>query len=195
MISHSTPAGMRPASRQRSTTASVCPARRRTPPSSARSGKMWPGRARSAGTVARIRERPDRRRPVCGGDPRGRAVDVVHRHREGRFVERRVRVRPSAPAARARARGPSSGAQMMPPPVRREEIDDRRRPRTPPRTRSPPRSPGPRRPRRSASAPAESSIGLLDRVEPVSRVTVPRSLRSRLLLFLRSCSPSRKTAA
>ena len=38
--------------RARSTAASVCPARTSTPPVRARSGNMWPGRARSAGRVA-----------------------------------------------------------------------------------------------------------------------------------------------
>ena len=40
-----------PARRARSTEASVCPARTRTPPLRARSGNMWPGRARSDGRV------------------------------------------------------------------------------------------------------------------------------------------------
>ena len=47
-ISQSTPAGVRPASRARSTAASVCPGLRSTPPSRARSGSTWPGRTKSA---------------------------------------------------------------------------------------------------------------------------------------------------
>ena len=47
--SHSTPAGYRPASRARSTVASVCPARLRTPPCCAISGKTWPGIRMSSG--------------------------------------------------------------------------------------------------------------------------------------------------
>ncbi len=47
MISQMTPEGLRPAMRARSTEASVWPARTRTPPLRARSGKTWPGRARS----------------------------------------------------------------------------------------------------------------------------------------------------
>ena len=47
-----TPAGEQPASRARSTAASVWPARRRTPPGIARSGKMWPGLVRSSGRAA-----------------------------------------------------------------------------------------------------------------------------------------------
>ena len=50
--SHSTPAGRSPASRARSTAASVCPGRRSTPPARARSGTTCPGRDRSAGRVA-----------------------------------------------------------------------------------------------------------------------------------------------
>ncbi len=46
-ISTMAPAGRRPASRARSTAASVCPLRTRTPPGRARSGKMWPGRTKS----------------------------------------------------------------------------------------------------------------------------------------------------
>ena len=47
-----TPAGVRPASRARSTAASVWPARRRTPPSLATSGNRWPGLRRSVARVA-----------------------------------------------------------------------------------------------------------------------------------------------
>ncbi len=56
--SQSVPEGRSPASTARSTAASVCPGRRSTPPSLARSGTMWPGRARSAAVVsaeARVR--------------------------------------------------------------------------------------------------------------------------------------------
>src|SRR5215210_2966802 len=52
MISQMTPAGLRPASRERSTAASVWPARCRTPPGRARKGKTWPGMTRSSGSVA-----------------------------------------------------------------------------------------------------------------------------------------------
>src|ERR1043166_4006910 len=51
-ISQITPAGWRPASRARSTAASVCPTRCSTPPGRARSGGMCPGRRRSPGLVA-----------------------------------------------------------------------------------------------------------------------------------------------
>src|SRR5262245_20273161 len=47
-ISQMTPAGANPARRARSTAPSVCPARTRTPPRRARSGKTWPGVTMSA---------------------------------------------------------------------------------------------------------------------------------------------------
>mmetsp|Transcript_61278 Transcript_61278/g.147581 ORF Transcript_61278/g.147581 Transcript_61278/m.147581 type:complete len:228 (+) Transcript_61278:229-912(+) len=50
-ISLSTPHSWRPASLQKSTEASVCPSRSSTPPSRGRSGKTWPGRLKSPGTV------------------------------------------------------------------------------------------------------------------------------------------------
>ena len=49
MISQTIPAGIRPARRARSTAASVCPDRCRTPPGFARRGKTWPGWTRSCG--------------------------------------------------------------------------------------------------------------------------------------------------
>ena len=52
MISQTTPDGLSPASRARSTEASVWPIRSRTPPAFARSGKMWPGWTRSCGFVS-----------------------------------------------------------------------------------------------------------------------------------------------
>src|SRR5918994_4787315 len=52
MISQITPAGLRAAIRERSTAASVWPARCRTPPGRARKGKTWPGMTRSSGSVA-----------------------------------------------------------------------------------------------------------------------------------------------
>src|SRR5450759_3481703 len=50
-FSQTTPAGVRPARRARSTAASVWPTRWSTPPSRARSGGTCPGRRRSPGTV------------------------------------------------------------------------------------------------------------------------------------------------
>src|SRR5215207_887411 len=52
IISQITPAGLSPASLARSTAASVCPARCRTPPGLALKGKTWPGMTRSSGPVA-----------------------------------------------------------------------------------------------------------------------------------------------
>ncbi len=46
------PTGVSPASRQRSTAASVWPGRSRTPPGRARNGKTCPGRTRSPTVVA-----------------------------------------------------------------------------------------------------------------------------------------------
>ena len=51
MISQITPDGLRPASRARSTAASVWPARSSTPPDLALSGKMWPGWTMSRGVA------------------------------------------------------------------------------------------------------------------------------------------------
>src|ERR671935_1419324 len=49
ITSQITPAGLRPASRARSTAASVWPARSSTPPRRARSGKTWPGWTSASG--------------------------------------------------------------------------------------------------------------------------------------------------
>ena len=54
MISQMTPAGWSPASRARSTDASVWPVRSRTPNGRARSGKTWPGWTRSPGSASRL---------------------------------------------------------------------------------------------------------------------------------------------
>ena len=51
-ISPMTPTGESPASSMRSTAASVWPPRSRTPPSTARSGRMWPGRMSFSGVDA-----------------------------------------------------------------------------------------------------------------------------------------------
>ena len=52
ITSQITPAGLRPASRARSTEPSVWPARTSTPPFRARSGNTCPGRARSSGRAS-----------------------------------------------------------------------------------------------------------------------------------------------
>ena len=51
MISQMTPEGLRPDMRARSTAASVCPARTRTPPSRATRGKTCPGVTMSEGPL------------------------------------------------------------------------------------------------------------------------------------------------
>src|SRR2546430_285504 len=70
MISQTTPAGMSPASRARSTAASVWPARASAPPFRARNGKTCPGWTRSSGFVSGsiatwiVRERSGAEMPV-----------------------------------------------------------------------------------------------------------------------------------
>lgn len=86
-ISLSTPHSWRPASLQKSTEASVCPSRSSTPPSRGRSGKTWPGRLKSPGTVvglARARKVAARSKaeipvvvPSCARIIAGRALDTV----------------------------------------------------------------------------------------------------------------------
>ena len=51
MISQMTPLGLRPASRETSTAASVWPARTSTPPGFATSGKTWPGETIASGPL------------------------------------------------------------------------------------------------------------------------------------------------
>ena len=81
-ISHSTPAGLMPASRARSTAASVWPARLSTPPVRYRRGKMCPGRRRSSGLGLRVDQGRDGGRPVGRRDPGRGALGGVDRHRE-----------------------------------------------------------------------------------------------------------------
>ena len=52
MISQITPLGLSPARRETSTAASVWPARTRTPPGRATSGKTWPGETIASGPLA-----------------------------------------------------------------------------------------------------------------------------------------------
>src|SRR5919106_12131 len=82
MTSQITPAGVSPASRARSTAASVCPARSRTPPRRAFSGKTWPGCTRScrsdAGSIAilMVRARSAAEIPVV--TPWRASIDTVN---------------------------------------------------------------------------------------------------------------------
>ena len=91
MISISAPAGCSPASRARSTAASVCPGRRSTPFWRARSGLMCPGRPRSEGRVAgsasarMVAARSWIETPVV--QPFAQQID---RHGEGRAQQRSV---------------------------------------------------------------------------------------------------------
>ena len=85
-ISTMAPAGRRPASRARSTAASVWPLRTRTPPGLARSGKMWPGRTKSPASASPLGQQLERGGAVGGGDAGGHAVGGarVDGDREGR---------------------------------------------------------------------------------------------------------------
>ena len=80
-----------PAIRARSTAASVCPARRSTPPSLATSGNKCPGRVKSAGVLGRIANRQDRRRAFGRGDAGPRRA-MVDRHGVIGAQRRRVRL-------------------------------------------------------------------------------------------------------
>ena len=78
-ISAIAPTGARPASRMSSTAASVWPPRSRTPPSTARSGRMWPGRMTLAGvepgsaSTLSVCARSEALMPVDSGRPRRRS--------------------------------------------------------------------------------------------------------------------------
>ena len=93
MISQITPPWRRPASRARSTAASVCPARTSTPPSRARNGKTWPGRTRSPGLLdgsmatRMVWARSAAEMPVV--TPSAASMDSVKRGAEARVVARR----------------------------------------------------------------------------------------------------------
>src|SRR5439155_1292492 len=88
MISQTTPDGLRPAMRARSTEASVWPMRSRTPPGFARRPCMWPGETRSAGVVSgadvrdRLLDRGERRGDGHGYRlaPDQKLLDVLRQH-------------------------------------------------------------------------------------------------------------------
>ncbi len=80
------PAWDSPASRARSTAASVWPARRSTPPGTARSGNTWPGRGEVERLGGRVGEHADGVRAVGCGDAGGDAVAGIHRHGVGRAL-------------------------------------------------------------------------------------------------------------
>ena len=126
ITSQMTAAGFRPARRARSIPPSVWPARTRTPPSRARRGNTWPGRARSlALALSAIATRI-----VCGAvggadaraDPLGRIdADRKRRSEAGRVVDG-LRVQPQRVAS---LRGHRQADQT--PAESRHEVDDLRR--------------------------------------------------------------------
>ena len=86
MISQMTPLGLRPASRETSTAASVWPARTSTPPGRATSGKTWPGETIASGPLAGIDGDRDGARAVGGADSGRDALARLDRDRERGLV-------------------------------------------------------------------------------------------------------------
>ena len=123
MISQTTPAGFRPASRARSTAASVCPARWSTPPSRARSGKTWPGWTRSLGARGRVDRDLDRVRAVVRRDAGRDALARLDRDRERRPERRLVAGPSSGRSSSSSQRSSVRQRQIEPAPVRGHEID------------------------------------------------------------------------
>ena len=122
MTSQITPDGLRPASRARSTAASVCPVRSSTPPALAFSGKMWPGwtrsRGRAAGSIATwiVCARSCAEMPVVM--PSRASTETVKAVWKARLVLRRHQVEPELVAALGRERQAD-----QPAPVGRHEVD------------------------------------------------------------------------
>ena len=122
-ISHSTPAGSRPARRARSTVASVCPARRSTPPSLATSGNKWPGRTKSVGLLVGSTDRLDRAGPFRGRDA-GLRRAMIDRHRVSWCPAGPCWSRPSgAASSRSADLGQDRHAELAAA-VRDHEVDD-----------------------------------------------------------------------
>ena len=133
MISQQTPAGWSPAMRTRSMVASVWPARRSTPPGTARSGKTWPGCTKSltvafgSARVRMVRERSPALMPVvmswAASTETVKAVDMFSRLTEvmsgswrvsARSGERGAQMRPLAwVAMKLMASGAANSAAMM----------------------------------------------------------------------------------
>ena len=126
MISHTTPAGTRPASRARSTDASVWPDRCSTPPARARSGNTCPGWTRSRGPEDGIDRDLNRVRPVMGGDTGRHALACLDRDRERGTERRLVHVRHLTQTELVAALGCQAEADQ-PAAVRRHEVDRLRR--------------------------------------------------------------------
>ncbi len=116
MISQMTPAGASPARRARSTAASVCPSRSRTPSGRARSGKTWPGRrswsARVAGSISAwiVRARSAAEMPVLPST--SRSTETVNAVSSRPATSGTMGPRPSASR-----RSPVIGAQTSPRPT------------------------------------------------------------------------------
>src|SRR4051812_25778071 len=108
-----TPTGGRPESLQRSTAASVWPERMSTPPSLAISGKMWPGRTKSAAPMLLLASartvlvRCSAEMPVVS--PWRTSTDTVKAVPSGASFEATIGSR-----RRRRASAPVRGAQTMP---------------------------------------------------------------------------------
>ena len=100
MISQITPAGVRPASRARSTAASVWPVRSSTPPALALSGNTWPGWTRSRGeawasmATAMVRARSAAEMPVV--TPSRASTDTVNAVSNGDSFLAAMRSSPSS---------------------------------------------------------------------------------------------------
>src|SRR3954468_4231037 len=115
MISQITPAGITPASRARSTAASVWPARSRTPPSLAFNGKTCPGWTRSSGVEGEsmatwiVRARSAAEIPVV--TPARASIEVVKAVLKGDSFFAAMRSSPSSSQ-----RSPVSDRQIRPRP-------------------------------------------------------------------------------
>ena len=122
MTSQTTPAGVRPARRARSTAASVWPVRSRTPPGFARSGNTWPGCTRSLVLRVRMDRDLDRARAVVRGDAGRHSLARLDRNgergAERRFVVFGHRMEAELVAALAREAEADEPAR-----VRRHEVD------------------------------------------------------------------------
>ena len=122
MISQITPAGLRPASRARSTAASVWPVRSSTPPGLALSGNTWPGWTRSRGdaagstATAMVRARSAAEMPVV--TPSRASIETVNAVSNGRLVLGRHQVEAQLIAALGREREAD-----QPAPLARHEVD------------------------------------------------------------------------
>ena len=126
MISQITPAEYRPASRARSTAASVWPVRSSTPPARARRGKHVP-RAHEVGRArAGVDRRLDRARPVVAEmpveTPVRASIETVNAVPKGAPLRAVIGARPSASQ-----RSGVSARQISPRPCRRHEVDVLRR--------------------------------------------------------------------